>query len=451
MWFATFGDEGRTDITMLTMPALNLTGDRTVTMDARLGRAIQVTVPRPAATQVHAEALFTMRAARGRDVLEGGVSVFGGGFDQIRTAQVGDAAPVAGYTAELVGTWARSGPDGSTDNSPYTYSTTHYRKGGMFTGYRQAVTEAELATVTTRHLSGSDGSFGRWYATSRQPGQERLSGATLLRYDTPATVTHHYTTEGGVEWRSAMYDVTEDDGPVGTLATPYTHYEPRAYAQTWNQAVFGPVLATPVHGTRNTWVGVVRDHGTVSVDLPLYGDAAGNIGFGGDSGSTVLYRDGVELGRTDRGGSGAFTVPAADGAYRLEVRSTRGAPYSLSTKVDASWSFRSQQVEAWTALPLWVVRFAPRLDDRHSAAAGSALTVPVAVTAQPGAHVGRLRAVTVEVSYDDGATWSTTDLRGGVVVLRHPTGSGFVSLRATASDTAGNSTTQTIVRAYRYG
>jgi hypothetical protein len=35
--------------------------------------------------------------------------------------------------------------------------------------------------------------------------------------------------------------------------------------------------------------------------------------------------------------------------------------------------------------------------------------------------------------------------------VRHPAGSGYVSLRATASDTNGNTVTQTIVHAYRYG
>jgi hypothetical protein len=272
-----------------------------------------------------------------------------------------------------------------------------------------------------------------------------------VEYDTPATVIHHYTTEGGVQWESVVLNVTENDGVTEELFTPYTHYEPRVYVQTWNQAVFGPVLAAPVHGEVNKWVGVVRDDDTISVDLPLYSDTAGNIGFGGDSGSTVLYRDGVKVGEEQWGGDGTFTVPAEDAAYRLEVHSERGMPYTLSTKIDATWNFRSQHVDTWAALPLWAIRFTPELDAQHTAPAGRRFTVPVTVTAQPGAQVGSVQTLTVEVSYDDGATWTKATLQDGAAVVQHPKGSGYVSLRATAQDTAGNSVTQTIVHAYRYG
>jgi hypothetical protein len=300
-WFFAFGSEGDPKITMLTQPVLDMSGDRTVTMDARLGKANKVTVPQPSAIPVEAGVNFTMRTTGGYGMQEGGVGMGGGGFDQIYTAQIGDTTPIDGYTSELVGTWAEAGPDGTTRNSPYTYSTTHYLEGRMFSGYQRTVTAAELAAVTVRHLSGGDGTSGGWYAISRQPGQERFSWATIVEYDTPATVTHYYTTEGEVQWHSVMEDFTED-GPIAMRSTPYTHYEPGAYAQTWNQAVFGPVLAAPVHGMLNKWVGVVRDGDTISVDLPLYNDAAGNIDFGGDSGSTTLYRDGVTVGQEQWGG-----------------------------------------------------------------------------------------------------------------------------------------------------
>ncbi|GAA0926792.1 hypothetical protein GCM10009560_28950 [Nonomuraea longicatena] len=34
-------------------------------------------------------------------------------------------------------------------------------------------------------------------------------------------------------------------------------------------------------------------------------------------------------------------------------------------------------------------------------------------------------------------------------MLRHPAGDGFVSLRAKATDTSGNTVEQTVIRAYR--
>jgi hypothetical protein len=62
----------------------------------------------------------------------------------------------------------------------------------------------------------------------------------------------------------------------------------------------------------------------------------------------------------------------------------------------------------------------------------------------------------VEVSYDDGATWTKAEIHGSAaaprhqaVVLRHPAGDGFVSLRARAVDKAGDTVGQPVIRAYR--
>lgn len=61
--------------------------------------------------------------------------------------------------------------------------------------------------------------------------------------------------------------------------------------------------------------------------------------------------------------------------------------------------------------------------------------------------------MSVRVSYDDGGTWQTVPVRRvdgqWLAVLRHPAGAGFVSLRATATDSAGNTVDQTIIRGYR--
>lgn len=62
--------------------------------------------------------------------------------------------------------------------------------------------------------------------------------------------------------------------------------------------------------------------------------------------------------------------------------------------------------------------------------------------------------MTVEASFDDGETWQQLTVRRSgekaVAWVRNPTGTGFVSLRAAATDTSGNTVKQTIIRAYRY-
>jgi hypothetical protein len=39
----------------------------------------------------------------------------------------------------------------------------------------------------------------------------------------------------------------------------------------------------------------------------------------------------------------------------------------------------------------------------------------------------------------------------GLAIVRHPSGAGFVSLRATSADSAANTVKQTVIRAYAIG
>jgi hypothetical protein len=74
--------------------------------------------------------------------------------------------------------------------------------------------------------------------------------------------------------------------------------------------------------------------------------------------------------------------------------------------------------------------------------------VPVRVEPAPGEDTGEVTSPTVEVSFDDGETWRRAPVLTGHVFRWHPRGEGFVSLRATATDTAGNTVEQTAIRAY---
>jgi hypothetical protein len=82
--------------------------------------------------------------------------------------------------------------------------------------------------------------------------------------------------------------------------------------------------------------------------------------------------------------------------------------------------------------------------------------IPVRVERQPGAPQAEVETLIVQASYDDGKTWRNAQLRttetgSWIAMVQHPGGSGFVSLKATATDSNGNSVEQTIIHAYRYG
>jgi hypothetical protein len=135
------------------------------------------------------------------------------------------------------------------------------------------------------------------------------------------------------------------------------------------------------------------------------------------------------------------------------MRMTRSRA-ALSTEVSGEWTFASATTgtSGWTKLPLSAIRFLPGLD-AHGVDRSPIL--PVEIQQQPGSPAGRARTLSVEVSYDDGATWRRVPVihfgQRGFAVMSHPAGPGLVSLRARSTDTHGNTVTQTIVRAYRIG
>lgn len=182
----------------------------------------------------------------------------------------------------------------------------------------------------------------------------------------------------------------------------------------------------------------------------MYGDGAGHAGWSATTRARVaLYRDGVLVAeRSELGGKG-FLVPPGAADYRLVVETERGAPATLSTRNSAAWTFRSEHAEDDNPLPVSVVRFSPVLDARNTAPSGETYRVPVRVERQQGSTADEVRDLTVEVSFDDGATWSPAQIRRGLVTVNHPAAEGFVSLRAKAADTAGNTVEQTVIRAYR--
>jgi hypothetical protein len=147
-------------------------------------------------------------------------------------------------------------------------------------------------------------------------------------------------------------------------------------------------------------------------------------------------------------------LPGAPARYTLRVSASRHGPYAgLSTRVAAAWSFSSAHTSARSALPLLTVRCQiPGLNGQNQAKTGTTVHVPLWVSREPGAAASRVTRLTVQASADGGRTWHRVALAraGGhwVATMHNPATPGYLSLRATAADGAGDTVTQTIIRAY---
>nr|WP_146218435.1 S8 family serine peptidase [Micromonospora acroterricola] len=422
---------------LLVQPVLDVRGPVTEALDARAARPVALTVP-----QRDAAPLSINVSANWNDGLRyPGVQLSGASFADVFFARIGPAVPAPEFAATLGVGLARPGPDGTFRNSPYTYDLAYVRQGDMFTGLTRKLSPKNLATVKATYRSQSTTAIALRYHRAAAPGGSGPIGSRTS-VDLPFHATEYYNTDGGIIWTSTFVE-----GENST--TRESTFQPgRTYTQVWNMAPFGPTVAQPPAWSPVGYAG--RDGDTISVvSPPLFGDASGRPASREDLPVRYrLSRDGREIATAD-GPYADFTVPAGKATYRLEASVSRGAPDTLSTSVSVAWTFTSAHTSKPEPLPLTTARPSPALDDTNTARAGRATTIPVALDRQPGSAAAPNRSLAVSASFDDGGTWVALPVFRGVALIAHPRRPGFVSLRVTATDTAGTTVTETIQRAYR--
>ncbi|GAB3871099.1 hypothetical protein ACFPIJ_57575 [Dactylosporangium cerinum] len=415
--------------TLLGVPVVDLTGDTTVVLDARAARPVRLSVPEPSARLGFVETGYTVFPS----YLDYGVGtlLMGDDLSRLRVGQIGLPAAPTALIGSVTAQWAR--PDGTGDftDSPYLYTVAESLPGRVPDGFVKAYRADDFAAVHQR--------FGT--ALPGASAQRQVFPSFTPRMDSSALVVPTTLPSARVEYRTTATRWTSELWPSdgGRLYQGPTAYQ-RGQRTTdeWNTAPLGPAFGqTPA----TTWQWASRIGDEINVDLPLYGDRAGHAGSLLLAGSTrvALYRGEVLIGQSSD--SGRFVVPAAPGSYRLEVTDVRGDDIGPATRVTAQWTFQSSHMAGTTPvlLPLAAVRYAPVPDGSSD--------LPITVETQPGSPRPVIRRLTVEVSYDDGATWTVAPVRqtrtGWTATLRHPA-SGFVSLRTTTA-----TFTQTVIRAYQ--
>ncbi|WP_204008680.1 hypothetical protein [Virgisporangium aurantiacum] len=440
--------------TLLVQPVVDLTGDLTVTLDARVAGAVTLTVPEPSARAGFVDVGYSFYPTT--QTWPAGMYLTGDEEAPVRIGQVGPPAAPGELVGSVAAQWGK--PDGTGDftDSPYLYSVAETFPGRLPGGFTRAYRPGDFATVHQQFAASGPKQSARhlmFPAVSPKPaGTSALSVPTTL----PGSRVEYV--QAGVRWSEQQWTgVTDASGAFRSQKRLYqqpTAYRPgRTYRDQWNAGPTGPAFGQEGEAA---WQWASRQGDRIDVGLPLYGDRAGHAGsfVPTDESRSALYRDGELVGEFPASGGGSFTVPAEPAGYRLEVADTRSTD-DLTTRVSAAWTFRSGHTDgtAPVRLPLPAVRFTPALDADNAAPANRGFDLPVAVESQPGAPAARIVGLTVEISYDDGATWSAVPVRpasgGWTGTVRHPAGAGFASLRATARDAAGTTVTQTLVRAYR--
>ncbi|MGK5440923.1 S8 family serine peptidase [Micromonospora sp. URMC 105] len=199
-----------------------------------------------------------------------------------------------------------------------------------------------------------------------------------------------------------------------------------------------------------------RSGDSLRLDVPGWG-GADHVGMALNAAEQTnqLYQGDTLLGQSSSTWISGTAPDAADLPYRLAVRTRQdpaAGPYSTST--ETQWRFRSKApagVES-TVLPLLQLDYTVDTDAIGTAKGRADLTVSAAHL--PGVTgSGGIGPVTLEISYDDGGHWRKQSLErtpdgAWTAHLTAPEGAAYLSLRAGATDRAGNSVEQTVIRAF---
>ncbi|MFB7553908.1 S8 family serine peptidase [Streptomyces sp. NPDC056154] len=418
-------------------PILNLTKNTSVTLDARKTKPVNFTLPTTGAkAQLASPDIQFVTKDSGY-----GYGWLLDSYQGFRTAHVGPKVTDGSLSQHWLGSWTK-GASTRYDiavGGPVTQAAT---------GYSRKFTTAQMAKVQTSLGSPAKGKTGGIAAWGSLPGSS--SGWTVWSSQKlPGTNTAYVSTADKVRWNfdfSQEGGLDEDGYPVTeamySLGDPQTLKAGKTYTKKVNTAVFGPALGAGY--------GIFRDGNDIIGALPLAADGSGNMGSSTYSSvKTVLYRNGTRIAQNTDPLEGyvPITVPSAAADYRLTTSVRRSTKVSaVSTRIDASWTFRSKKSADSTQLPVSTVRFTPNVTLDGKVTAGRTASVPVKVQ---GAAAGKnLKSLTVYVSYDAGKTWKKATVKAGKISVKNPAKGKSISYKANVTDKKGNKSSVSIYHAY---
>ncbi|MFI0989034.1 S8 family serine peptidase [Streptomyces exfoliatus] len=342
-----------------------------------------------------------------------------------------------------------------TEYTPFVYDLTRDYPGQV--PDRALVykpTQADLARIDARYYAAAGGRLAEGYRSDftlspsfNLPELEWHPG-TRTEWVTPGQVWREFHTQGvdgPLPWAMVSGDNTYAEGSTTRLDwfAPATRpgqsesfgvYNSRwQNYMTWNVQAWASASDTMRLGGYLPW-GETPSHLRV---------------FQGD---TLIHDNPVS------GDMQWVEVPAGNLPYRAVLDVERpGDLFRLSTRTHTEWTFMSGTVDSDFFEPFSVLNLDYELEtDLHGDVKANAVQrIALEPVSMDGGTVpGRVTTVTLDVSYDDGATWQKVTLTkgtggswtGSFRTARKP--GGFVSLRASAGTDGGYGVTNEIIRAY---
>ncbi|MET7615597.1 S8 family serine peptidase [Streptomyces sp. NPDC005408] len=341
-----------------------------------------------------------------------------------------------------------------TQYTPYVYDLSEGHPGAIPRDLVYKPGRSELAVLDAK-----------FHAAKPAPGGEfrySITGTFRVGFGFPEKIaypverTDYVSTGPGQLWHES---VTNGPGAIEERSGLNTYRGGTHPEVNWFKPVLHPWL-----GTGLGW-GQERNGNSLQFNTPGWGDSGpDHTGFGDvwseDSMTqfTEVYVDGVRVDRRMSSGAYAWDVKPTEQNFRVVTDTTLDPErWRLSTKGHSEWTFRSKETPAdrYTFLPLLNLGFDVDTDLSGDVRAGRSLDLGIFSEYVKGApDTGKITGGTLEVSYDDGKTWTKVELdgvRGKSAAwegsIRVPGNAQYISLRASAADDKGGSVKQEIIRA----
>lgn len=323
------------------------------------------------------------------------------------------------------------------------------------------VDRADLVTLETDyHSDAPDHEYG-WTRASWRPYE--FFAVNILRYLPVPTEQTELVTADDTRYMQTVYAQTPF---TGSLNEAITTYEPGDHREvSWFASPSTPTLFEPTASSAGTLP--VREGDVLRLYVTEWGDAyaheqqhTGHLDTSVDTAQFRLYQDGALVTEAPRAYA-EFPVAAGDSRIRLELDVAREADWwTTSVRTSTAWELDSSTTAEATPLPLLQVEYdlGLGLDNSrpHPSSAGGPATVGIEVRHPRGVTGAEIEGARVWVSYDDGGSWrerpvrETSDGSFEVVLDRRPGGT-HASLRVHAWDADGNTVEQDVIRAFALG
>lgn len=426
---------------------IRVRGNRTITLDARLGRRVRIRLDAPDAV----DELIELAPIVNGDWAFNPSTV----ADSIDGGALAAPAYVVPMTSRLVrlyeySVWEKQG-NTISQPSPFRYDIIKVYRGGLPAHPAITVHRADLSRVslTVRATDQNQQATLQLQPMSPSASSLPLNAGTDLGA-TPARLVSYRSP--GFSWQPIV-DLSSPSGEMRDFVLNMRPYGRGHFTERYFSAVLSPPLLNgPSAAVENRRLGVST---WPLLGDPWHPDTSDEVT--GMTGLLRLYSGHRLLAKSHLDEFGAnlgVRIPMARHWYVLHVDATRKPGAVLSTQLHGVWRFYAHGTtnQAFFNAHLDAVRLLPGgLDLRNQAAAG-ALTRVVMRVQENGFPAVPVRLVRAYASADDGGSWHAVRVRAldsaYVFDVRDPGHAGFVSLRIYVKDAAGDSELLTVIHAY---